>query len=454
MKRHTALLVLMVSALGLPGCLRTLDELTPFPCAKDQSCPDGLVCMPGIGCTEVQLDAPCSPATDCSAAGEGVVCELGLCEQRCAADRSCPEGRVCSLRLAGGVCLADCGAGQDCPAGLACQELRYGGRRGCVPPDRQLPACLGEEGDGEVTQCGAALFDEPCADGSHCARHSVCLPGNRCQCGAGYASFSCVAGVRCQELEGGCSFPDWWCLPLDTWSLCPLEGFALRLFQCADGRRLRSGCPLDTCEEACAQPFACDVVEQRCAEDALPKCTLAAGPAGDALVCVAEQGQSGPDQPCQLPADAAPGQDDCARGSLCTELGAPPGEQRCRRFCASSTGCPPGSYCHAASDEVAGVGLCAPGCTLFSDCGAGMTCSLADELGDRAVPWCRPIGPSSGEAPCSATIECGADRTCVIFGEEGRCVPHCDDAPPCPEGSGCHRTLSDLFPPGAGFCSP
>jgi len=446
-----ALLGLLWPLLPAAGCLASLDELTPFPCAADGTCPAGLVCRAEVGCTPATVDTPCDATTDCRPAGAGASCRHGLCVLPCGTDARCPADRICSQVASGGVCLARCDEEGGCPAGLSCQPLPYGTATACLPPATTLPHCLAEESTGPAEECGAPLFDLDCGTGTRCARHSNCLADGRCQCARGYGAYSC-AGSRSCVAEGGCAFPDWWCLPLEIPRRCPGEPFVPRRFSCADGRELLSGCGGESCEERCAEPPDCDPPRGHCAAGAPGRCTLARTALGDRLVCTAA-GTLTTDQPCVLLPEAPPGVDDCAGGHVCTDLGALPDAPRCRRFCRSAAGCPPGSACLAISTDLPDLGVCLPGCTLFGSCGGGLTCSLSGELGDRVVTWCRAIGEAPAGSRCTRSRDCDRDLTCVAFTDDQRCAPHCDDTHPCLTGR-CVRLSGPDLPPGSGYCVP
>src|SRR5207248_1543479 len=109
----------------------------------DGTCPAGLACDARLGCAPARLDSLCVPKqTDCSAAGAGATCALGVCALPCRGGAGCPSGRVCSSAVGDGFCLLGCGGdGGACARTLACTDLWYAGKKGCLPSSQQFPAC-------------------------------------------------------------------------------------------------------------------------------------------------------------------------------------------------------------------------------------------------------------------------------------------------------------------------
>src|SRR5262249_7604135 len=135
------------------ACASDLGSLVPFPCARDGTCPIGLSCLANQ-CVKATVDAPCDATTDCTPAGDGAACALGVCTLPCGASRACPTARACSTMSGAGVCLADCTASGSCANGLSCRDLFYGGKRGCTGASSVPSACVSFATAGQCTWCG------------------------------------------------------------------------------------------------------------------------------------------------------------------------------------------------------------------------------------------------------------------------------------------------------------
>jgi hypothetical protein len=118
------------------ACADKLEDLAPFPCADDGTCPIDFTCVDGKSCKAgVAVDRACSTLTQCA---EGS-CVGGACLPPCVSGGGsiCGPGRVCSYPPPGessplARCVVDCSAG-TCPAGQECVGL-FGGTKGCVTP--------------------------------------------------------------------------------------------------------------------------------------------------------------------------------------------------------------------------------------------------------------------------------------------------------------------------------
>ena len=224
---RASLVVLAVAALVGASCARTLEEIAPFPCANDRTCPDGFTCVGGTTCRPGRaLDAACATGDRCA---EGD-CVAQRCVPRCVAGATCAGGRVCSYppgaeSAPGAYCLLDCAA-TPCPAGLECQPL-YGERKGCV------------------TRTASASLDKPCDAPQDC----------QTRYGVTYLPITCARGT---------------CATFCADGVAP----------CADPRRrchvgepvIQSGCLLDCGGGgACPEGLACKVGEPSlCASPAAP----------------------------------------------------------------------------------------------------------------------------------------------------------------------------------------
>ena len=436
----------LVLLLVCTGCAKELSELSPFPCALDQSCPLGLVCVPGIGCTAARLDGLCTPETDCAPAGGS--CRLGICATGCAP--ACAPGRVCARSAGEEACVVDCADGGVCPAGLQCKPLWHGDRRGCLPAERTPAACLATVPEAKPV-CGAASFNVPCGNGKSCVENSHCLPnGTSCDCNPGFIPWSCANDQACSSANH-CSYPQWWCLPEGVSSSCMKDpAFSPGRFQCADGREVRASCET-SCQSVCEDTSRCDPVRQTCGSTARPKCTFLDSDAGVVTtVCVARSGSVPLGGACTRDLSTFEAIDDCAAGGVCSSLGSP-GSLRCRGFCSGSSGCDAGFHC-VGFTEPPRVGLCSPGCELFSDCGPTSTCAPARDFDDRVVGRCRELTPAALGTPCNLQSDCDAFQLCAVQSDGGEgCAALCDSSHPCDAGTCTTIDNSDL-PAGSGFC--
>ena len=440
-----AAVALLLAALGA-GCAKELSELRPFPCAKDRTCPLGLVCDPAAGCVSAKLDALCAPDTDCGAAG--AECLLGVCATRCAA--GCAPGRVCASAVDGGMCVADCGDGGACPAGLACKPLWVGGRHGCLPAEVELPACQSEEAL-PAPACGAGSFTVTCSNGHVCAANSACKSGGvSCSCLPGFVSWNCVTHAQCSA-AAPCAYPNWWCLPQGITSTCAsTSGWTPANYSCADGRRLAATCG-STCQSACAEPGDCDPVRQTCGLPERSKCTFVATDAGIiATTCVPQTGQNDLGGACTMDETVAYALDDCAAGGVCSVSGAP-GVPTCRKFCTNSEGCDAGFHCVAITDPPP-FGECAPDCALFSNCGPQATCGPQKDIAGQGYAQCRAATAAAIGASCWVQPDCGANQVCAVATDGGSvCAAICDPAHGCDAGT-CIAFGNSKLPPLTGFC--
>ncbi|MHB8874294.1 MAG: hypothetical protein ACYC8T_11455 [Myxococcaceae bacterium] len=444
MSARALLALALLSALA--GCAKDLSELAPYPCALDQTCPLGLVCVPGVGCTAAKLDGLCSAETDCTQAGGA--CRLGICAPSC--EPACPEGRVCAKAGEGEACAVECGDGGACPAGLECKDLWYGGRRGCLRPELTPSACLATVPQPKP-QCAKESFNVPCGGGKFCAANSTCLSnGTSCECNSGYLSWSCANDQRCSA-SNKCTYPNWWCLPEGLTSTCAsTPSFQPALYQCADGRELRASCET-SCQSACEDTRRCDPLRQTCGYPDRPKCSFADTDAGTVVtVCVPVSGAVPVGGSCTRDLSTPEAIDDCAAGGVCTTLGAPAG-LFCRGFCSSTNGCDAGFHCVPIS-EPPRVGMCSPDCALFSDCGPAATCGPDWDFDDYVTARCREASGAAPGTSCVWQSDCGAFQVCALGTDGGEeCAALCDPDHPCDAGA-CTAFGDSKLPAGAGFC--
>jgi hypothetical protein len=173
--------------LALVACAKSADELSPFPCALDGSCPGGLACVQGT-CAAPELDALCTTGddpTDCSAAAAGAICAVrgsGALGAACTKNADCLSGMCASdgttLR-----CSQACNVSSpNCPTGFACLSAGATG------------ACFGSSSTVEVGAC-----EIPCAPG--CPNGRACsstMPGAVCLVDC-TGDGSCPGGTTCRS---------------------------------------------------------------------------------------------------------------------------------------------------------------------------------------------------------------------------------------------------------------
>lgn len=186
---------------GWIACAPRLEDMTPFPCANDGTCPLGLSCTPGVGCVRASLDSPCGPSTDCS--GAGATCTLGLCTIGCDEKRPCAPGHVCSAPASAGtgVCTPDCTAAAPCPPGLSCRPL-YGEAKGCIGTNEKSTL----DGPCEVTEdCASGASSVTCSFGActtGCNPTRPCDAGHICSAyktGDGACLVDCTSSNACPQ---------------------------------------------------------------------------------------------------------------------------------------------------------------------------------------------------------------------------------------------------------------
>ncbi len=438
--------VLLLLAVLAGACAEPLAKLVPFPCAQDGTCPAGLACVPGVGCSFATLDALCGPGTDCGPSGGS--CQLGLCAPPC--ERGCGAERVCSSAQGTGACLLDCSAGQACPENLTCAPLWHEGKKGCLPPAQAPRACAAVEPEAALV-CGSASFTVQCPSGGRCAAHSVCKPNNLCECEPGYLAWQCQTAQSCSAAS--CAFPNWWCLPTGISGACATSGgWAPGTWRCADGRALAARCGTD-CEAACREEGSvCDPVAQTCGIVGATKCTLYTTDAGKVdTTCVAPTGNVLAGSACARDAGAPYAFDDCTPGTLCSQIGEP-GVLTCHPFCRHTSDC--GSQaCLRISDRVPPDGLCAKQCSLFAPCDGGRACGVDRDVDDRVVTQCRDQVPSAVlDTPCELQEDCAGGLLCLTVTGGAACKALCDGTHACPDAGPCAVFGRSELPAGTGFC--
>ncbi len=203
-RRVRAAVVIFCALTLLLACIPSIEDLTPFPCANDGTCPRGLSCTPTVGCVRAAIDSPCvAGQTDCAGAANGAVCELGLCTVACDERRPCAAGRTCSVPASAGegVCALACTPESACPPGLSCRPLGYGDAMGCLGstgrsslggPCARTTDC---EGAGTAAMCLLGVCTTPCGPTRPCDPGRVCS-GYR---GDGGCLPECTGGERCAQ---------------------------------------------------------------------------------------------------------------------------------------------------------------------------------------------------------------------------------------------------------------
>lgn len=278
------------------GCAKTLDELEPYPCASDGSCPDGRTCNAAMLCTKAHVDSLCKAGqTDCSTAAPGATCTLGVCGQLCDGNRiTCPNDRVCTVaRGAGGsgACLKGCAEDADCPEQLVCRRLdvRDGEVvKACISPTSASVIGAHCTADEDCTRQGASLvcFANVCTQ--RCKSSADCGEGSVCPAGGGGCLQDCSSDAQVCE-------NDQECVPVWAGSERGCVGKGQSLPACGSVK------PLFLCNGLCGTSRN-DVV---CANDSAATCPADA-------TCV-EGGK------CRCPSARACSEDRLTAGRKCTE---------------------------------------------------------------------------------------------------------------------------------------
>ena len=127
-------LTLACALLATLACAKGALDLAPFPCADDNGCPAGTLCLPGSAadagssCVAPQVNALCATTADCAGVSATAVCDQGRCRAACNSGAGCAGSDLCSSSSGPGVCLTACTSGATCPAGLSCGLLAPGRR--------------------------------------------------------------------------------------------------------------------------------------------------------------------------------------------------------------------------------------------------------------------------------------------------------------------------------------
>jgi hypothetical protein len=430
--------------LALMGCAVDLRELGPFPCAADSRCPDGLACLPEVGCAPARLDVACDETTDCSTAATGARCVQGMCALACQDGKGCPTGRVCSVLTGSGVCLQQCTSPSGCESGQECRDLGYQSFRGCAPPHLTIPRCQSVTTEAQCTLCQPRYWTVTCAGGQgFCPMNSTCQ-GNECLCNPGFTAVTCN-GTPCTS--GQCSYPNYWCRPNSPLSAtCQDEPLQVAgSCRCKDGRTYSLACgTTSSCEERCDK--GCDTVQQDCAAST-DKCSLLLEGTEQVSRCTRVTGQGAVGQSCTR---SAYGVDSCGKGLFCSRVATPRNALACRKLCHQTSDCVTGERCVDLGGRLPPEGICLEtGCALFStQCGTGRACGVAAGTNGSTLTYCRYQGPVETGGTCATDSDCAGDAFC----SGDKCVRLCDASHACPSGTRCHAQTG--LPNAGGLCLP
>lgn len=250
--------------LALPACLALTDHTTPFPCATDADCTDGLVCR--------RLGAP-----------QRHVCAEPLA---CTDDLGCDGGLACRSLAAGPkrcVATSACLLSTDCPAmGASCTDGV------CVKAE-----CLGDEACGGY-RCVSFACHRACASPSDCTTGYECAGGacapRSCTSSAQCSGYACIGGkckVRC-DTAADCESPN----QCTSAHACGCEPRQCGAYACFHGKcqtscagdgdcDLGAGCEAGTCHRCVGTPTTCDSL----ATCQSPGCSPAASCDGSTFYC-------------------------------------------------------------------------------------------------------------------------------------------------------------------------
>jgi hypothetical protein len=192
MKRAFVTLFVLLGGIAI-ACAERLEDLAPFPCANDGTCPPSYSCIKDVGCKRGStLDRACEPRGAGCAEG---TCVGGICARHCGpSDRVCDPGRICSYPPPGesaplAHCLLDCTTTDTCPEGLECFPL-YDDKKACV------------------TTASKRSIDRACATPADCLRAGVTFLPISCARGTCALFCSAVPAVKCADPTRTCFIGD------------------------------------------------------------------------------------------------------------------------------------------------------------------------------------------------------------------------------------------------------
>lgn len=261
---RVAAMAMAAFALAAAGdCAKDLDQLAPFPCAADGSCPGGFACLSG-SCEVANVDA-----LGCSSRGvtcsNGIACFDDACEIACTSDGECGAGRLCtppggSGKAAGRGCVVDCTTGESCPDGFACVPREVDAASVCAPDGTTFATCTSASATATcLTElCGQpADFVVPCGT-SACGFGDTCNAGSAlpCECSSGFTNCDGTPTNSSNPcVQGSNGDPQCMCLSRDDpHPTCDGPHFhAEGSCTCVDGRTVTFACgDSSTCSELCA----------------------------------------------------------------------------------------------------------------------------------------------------------------------------------------------------------
>ncbi len=195
-------LAAVVTVLGACSSDQILQELGPFPCAKDGTCPSGFSCSADAGeCVSLgtggggdtgsgkPVDSVCLGDDTCN----GGDCLYGVCTvvaTQGEGGSGCAADRVLVL----GACFRACSATLPCPSGLSCIWMDGGDAAktlvlGCVSTAQAMVAGSWCTSSSSCTGYGSAGLSPFICGGDACAL----------ACGGGPGTAPCPPGYSCED---------------------------------------------------------------------------------------------------------------------------------------------------------------------------------------------------------------------------------------------------------------
>ena len=187
----------------------------------------------------------------------------------------------------------------------------------------------------------------------------------------------------------------------------------------------------------------CDLVAQDCPGTESCQFIQAAGiVAADSHACLPTRGSNQLGQSCTR---VSFGNDDCAKGLVCTLRGSGPTNLLCRKWCHADTDCQAGESCTGeVSQTFPTDGICLPTCTPFGGaCPSSLNCSQFYQTTASMtsklifVFACRTTGSVAIDGMCMSDFDCAPDSVCLAIDPANPaagavCRPLCDSTHLCP----------------------